>query len=128
MAAPNWANRTIWTGDNLDIMWGTNSECVDLSCLDPPFNLNRNYAAPSVTTGGKAEVVGERPCKLCREQAPSLAAKTIDMRTPASLQRARACSRVVTRNCVMEKPGKVGMNRIDAMTQPRADRRAVPWA
>ena len=42
----NFANRTIWTGDNLDIMRGMNSESVDLIYLDPPFNSNRNYAAP----------------------------------------------------------------------------------
>ena len=43
---PNWANKTLWTGDNLDIMRGMNSESVDLIYLDPPFNSNRNYAAP----------------------------------------------------------------------------------
>ena len=43
---PNWQNRTMWTGDNLDIMRGMNSESVDLIYLDPPFNSNRNYAAP----------------------------------------------------------------------------------
>ena len=43
---PNWANRTLWTGDNLDIMRGMNSETVDLIYLDPPFNSNRNYSAP----------------------------------------------------------------------------------
>ena len=37
---PNWANRTLWTGDNLDIMRGMNSETVDLIYLDPPFNSN----------------------------------------------------------------------------------------
>ena len=42
----NWSNRTIWTGDNLYIMRGMNSECVDLIYLDPPFNSNANYAAP----------------------------------------------------------------------------------
>lgn len=42
----NWKNRTIWTGDNLDIMRGMNSESVDLIYLDPPFNSNANYAAP----------------------------------------------------------------------------------
>ena len=26
---PNWVNRTLWTGDNLDILRGMNSECVD---------------------------------------------------------------------------------------------------
>ena len=46
MAAPNFADKTIWTGDNLDIMRGMNSESVDLIYLDPPFNSNQNYAAP----------------------------------------------------------------------------------
>jgi len=36
----------MWTGDNLDVMRGMNSESVDLIYLDPPFNSNRNYAAP----------------------------------------------------------------------------------
>ncbi|MDE0606141.1 MAG: site-specific DNA-methyltransferase [Acidimicrobiaceae bacterium] len=43
---PNFVNRTIWTGDNLDILRGLNSECVDLVYADPPFNSNRNYLAP----------------------------------------------------------------------------------
>ncbi|MYC89279.1 MAG: site-specific DNA-methyltransferase [Gammaproteobacteria bacterium] len=43
---PNFANRTVWTSDNLDILRGINSECVDLIYLDPPFNSNRDYAAP----------------------------------------------------------------------------------
>ena len=42
----NVTNRTIFTGDNLDILRGINSECVDLIYLDPPFNSNRSYAAP----------------------------------------------------------------------------------
>ena len=46
MTEPNWSNRTLWTGDNLDIMRGMNSESVDLIYLDPPFNSNRDYAAP----------------------------------------------------------------------------------
>ena len=43
---PNWQNRTMWTGDNLDIMRGMNSASVDLIYLDPPFNSNRTYSAP----------------------------------------------------------------------------------
>ena len=43
---PNFVNRTIWTGDNLDILRGLNSDSVDLIYLDPPFNSNRNYSAP----------------------------------------------------------------------------------
>ena len=46
MAKPNFKNRTLWTGENLDIMRGMNSETVDLIYLDPPFNSNRDYAAP----------------------------------------------------------------------------------
>ena len=42
----NFADRTIWTGDNLDILRGLNSASVDLIYLDPPSNSNRNYAAP----------------------------------------------------------------------------------
>ena len=51
MAAPNFADKTVWTGDNLDILRGMNSETVDLIYLDPPFNSNRNYEAP---VGSKA--------------------------------------------------------------------------
>ena len=39
-------NRTIFTGDNLPIMRGMNSESVDLIYLDPPFNSKHDYAAP----------------------------------------------------------------------------------
>ena len=46
VGSPNWANQTIWTGDNLDIMRGMNSASEDLIYLDPPFNSNHNYAAP----------------------------------------------------------------------------------
>ena len=42
----NWKNRTMWTGDNLPVLRGMNSGCVDLIYLDPPFNSNRNYSAP----------------------------------------------------------------------------------
>ena len=46
MSIANWKNQTIWTGDNLSILRGMNSESVDLIYLDPPFNSNANYAAP----------------------------------------------------------------------------------
>ena len=50
-AAPNFADKAIWTGDNLDILRGLNSETVDLIYLDPPFNSNKTYEAP---VGSKA--------------------------------------------------------------------------
>ena len=46
MSAPNFASGTVWTGDNLNILRGMNSGCVDLIYLDPPFNSNRTYEAP----------------------------------------------------------------------------------
>ncbi len=42
----NAVNRTMWTGDNLPVLRGLNSESVDLVYLDPPFNSNQDYAAP----------------------------------------------------------------------------------
>ncbi len=43
---PNFASGTVWTGDNLPVLRGMNDACVDLIYLDPPFNSNRDYAAP----------------------------------------------------------------------------------
>ena len=46
MANPNFKNHTLWTGDNLHVMRGLNSETIDLIYLDPPFNSNKDYSAP----------------------------------------------------------------------------------
>ncbi|MCY3831557.1 MAG: DNA methyltransferase [Chloroflexi bacterium] len=43
---PNFAHQTMWTGDNLPILRGMNSDSVDLIYADPPFNSKANYAAP----------------------------------------------------------------------------------
>ena len=43
---PNWANRTIFEGDNLDVLRGMNTASVDLCYADPPFNSNQTYRAP----------------------------------------------------------------------------------
>ena len=53
MTGTNWVDKTIWTGDNLNVMRGMNSETVDLIYLDPPFNSKADYAAPigSVAAG-----------------------------------------------------------------------------
>jgi len=42
----NFASGTVWTGDNLPVLRGMNSECVDLIYLDLPFNSNRSHEAP----------------------------------------------------------------------------------
>ena len=41
----NMKNRTLFIADNLDILRGINSECIDLIYLDPPFNSKRQYKA-----------------------------------------------------------------------------------
>ncbi|MGR3984776.1 MAG: DNA methyltransferase [Gammaproteobacteria bacterium] len=46
---------TIFTGDNLPILRGMDSDSVDLIYLDPPFNSNRNYAAPIGSAAAGAE-------------------------------------------------------------------------
>ena len=51
----NVPSRTIFIGDNLDILRGINSECVDLVYLDPPFNSDRTYAAPLESEARGAE-------------------------------------------------------------------------
>ena len=40
----NFADRTIRTGNNLDILCGFDSASVDLIYLDPPFDYDRNNA------------------------------------------------------------------------------------
>ena len=54
MPAPNATNRTMWTGDNLPVLRGLNCGCIDLIYLDPPFNSNRDYAAPIGTEAAGA--------------------------------------------------------------------------
>ena len=51
----NWADKTVWTGDNLEVMRGMNSESVDLIYLDPPFNSKHDYAAPIGSQAAGAE-------------------------------------------------------------------------
>ena len=55
METMNIKSKTIFTGDNLPIMRGINSESVDLIYLDPPFNSNANYAAPIGSKAAGAE-------------------------------------------------------------------------
>ena len=42
---PNFANRTLYHGDNLPFLRGINSETVDLIATDPPFNKGRDFHA-----------------------------------------------------------------------------------
>ena len=42
---PNFQNRTLYHGDNLDFLRGMDSETVHLIATDPPFNKNRDFHA-----------------------------------------------------------------------------------
>lgn len=53
MTKPNWKNRTLFHGDNLDVMQGMDSETVDLIATDPPFKKGRDFhAVPTSITAG----------------------------------------------------------------------------
>ena len=78
--APNWENRTIFTGDNLEVLRRMNSGSVDLVYLDPPFNSNRNYSAPigsldavaSFTDAWTLDDVKEHDHEQLRAENPAL--------------------------------------------------------
>ena len=53
MAERNFANRTLYHGDNLDFLRGMNSETVNLIATDPPFNKSRDFhATPNSLAAG----------------------------------------------------------------------------
>ncbi len=51
----NIDNRTIFLHDNLEILQGVNSRCIDLIYLDPPFNKNKKFTAPIGSSAEGAE-------------------------------------------------------------------------
>ena len=55
MAATNFANRTLYHGDNLAFLRGMNSESVHLIATDPPFNKGTDFHATpdSLAAGAK---------------------------------------------------------------------------
>ncbi len=57
MGAPNFANRTLYHGDNLPFLRGMNSETIHLIATDPPFNKGRDFHATpdSLAAGAKFE-------------------------------------------------------------------------
>ena len=55
MATPNFANRTLFHGDNLPVLRGMNSGSVHLIATDPPFNKGKDFHATpdSLAKGAK---------------------------------------------------------------------------
>lgn len=49
----NISTRTIFTGDNLPVLRGMDSDSIDLIYLDPPFNSKHDYSAPIGTNKGE---------------------------------------------------------------------------
>ena len=53
MAERNFANRTLYHGDNLEFLRGMNSGTVNLIATDPPFNKSRDFhATPDTLAAG----------------------------------------------------------------------------
>ncbi len=52
---PNWENRTLFHGDNLDFLRSINSNTVQLIATDPPFNKSKDFHATpdSLSSGAK---------------------------------------------------------------------------
>ena len=57
MPVPNFANRTLYHGDNLNFLRGMNSGTINLIATDPPFNKGRDFHATpdSVARGARFE-------------------------------------------------------------------------
>ena len=55
MGVPNWENRTLFHGDNLNFMRAMNSDSVHLIATDPPFNKGKDFHATpnSLAKGAK---------------------------------------------------------------------------
>ena len=45
MGVPNWGNRTLFHGDNINFLRAMNSESVHLIATDPPFNKGKDFHA-----------------------------------------------------------------------------------
>lgn len=52
---PNWANRSLFWGDNLTVLRGMNSASVDVIATDPPFNKGKDFhATPDSLSSGSS--------------------------------------------------------------------------
>ena len=73
MATPNFANRTLYHGDNLPFLRGINSGTIHLIATDPPFNKGRDFHATPASPRSLAlpGAKSRRPLELghgCRRQ------------------------------------------------------------
>lgn len=55
MGKLNVEPRTIFCHDNLEVLQGINSDCIDLIYLDPPFNKKKTFTAPIGSSAEGAE-------------------------------------------------------------------------
>ena len=75
----NFVNRTVWTGDNLDILRGINSECGGPIYLDPPFKSGRQHSSPisSKAAGAAFKTLGPVTMWMTQSTDCSPAAKSL---------------------------------------------------
>ncbi len=84
MGTPNFANRTLYHGDNLPFLRGMNSETVHLIATDPPFNKNKDFAAaPSALAALLIERNG-MVCAGCDREFDDPLYLELDHNTPRS--------------------------------------------
>ena len=59
MPTPNFANRTLYHGDNLPFLRGINSGTLHLIATDPPFNKGRDFHATPDSLAARTRFEGE---------------------------------------------------------------------
>ena len=92
MATPNFANRTLYHGDNLPFLRGINSGTIHLIATDPPFNKGRDFhvTPDSSAAGARFEDEAEADHQSARPHAqPRRAARHPDRRARDGLRRLR---------------------------------------
>ncbi len=72
----NFANRTLYHGDNLDFLRGMDSETVHLIATDPPFNKNRDFHATPDSLAAGAQFQDRWNWKLTTSTRAPRAART----------------------------------------------------
>ena len=76
LSFPNFANRTMWTRDNLDVLRGLNSESIDFVYADPPTPAGK--AVPETRHRLAMNAVSNTPEEHAVDVLSRLAAEVAD--------------------------------------------------
>ena len=93
MATPNFANRTLYHGDNLPFLRGINSGTIHLIATDPPFNKGRDFHATPDSLAAGARFEDETEADH-RSACPKLSrAQMVDILTEENAMVRAGCDR-----------------------------------